>query len=316
MNLQSTLSPAGPQAAHIASLWWWFLGTTTVVAIIVLAALAWAVVRGRSASNRETNGTAADSGLGAIVTVSVGVTIVVLFALLIGSIAVARVLAARPGNSAVSIALTGHQWWWEIEYEDAVQSRHVITANEMHIPVGRPVVLKVTSRDVIHSFWVPNLAGKRDLIPGYTTAIWIQADRAAIYRGQCAEFCGRQHANMAIEVVAQPESDFEGWLENERQVARPPADATAQHGLDVFASGQCIACHSIAGTLAHGQIGPDLTHMAARRTIGAGALPNTRERMAEWVVNPQASKPGSLMPPNILPEADVQALVTYLEGLK
>jgi cytochrome c oxidase subunit 2 len=246
---------------------------------------------------------------------SVTVTIVILFGILLASIWTARLGATRP-SSAVTIALTGHQWWWEIEYEDAIPSRRVTLANEMHIPVGRPIVIKVTSRDVIHSFWVPNLAGKRDLIPGYTTAIWLQADSPGIYRGQCAEFCGRQHANMAIDLVAQPEADFEAWLDGQRQTAPPPQDSTAQRGLEVFKAGQCVACHTILGTLAHGQLGPDLTHVASRRTIGAGTLPNTRAHMAEWIVDSQANKPGNLMPPNVLPDTDVQALVTYLETLK
>jgi cytochrome c oxidase subunit 2 len=314
MILQSALDPAGPQAAHIARLWWWVLGTTTVVSVVVLACLAWAIVRGRRASSA--GAAAADPALARVVTLSVTATVIVLFGLLVASIWTARLIASRPSTIAVSIALTGHQWWWEVEYEDGVPSRRVTTANEIHIPVGRPIVIKVTSRDVIHSFWVPNLAGKRDLIPGYTTAIWLQADRPGLYRGQCAEFCGRQHANMAIEVVAEPDGDFERWLDGQRQPAGAPLDGVAQHGLDVFVAGQCVACHTVRGTLAHGQLGPDLTHVASRRTIGAGTLPNTKDHLAEWIVNPQASKPGNQMPPNVLADSDVQALLAYLETLK
>jgi cytochrome c oxidase subunit 2 len=313
---QSVLNPAGPQAAHIARLWWWVLGTTTVVSVLVLVFLAWAIVRGRkTAAAGGADGTATDPMLARVVALSVTATIVTLFALLVASTWTARLGASRP-PSAVSIALTGHQWWWEIEYEDALPSRRVTVANEMYIPVGRPVVIKVTSRDVIHSFWVPNLAGKRDLIPGYTTAIWLQADSPGTYRGQCAEFCGRQHANMAIEVVAEPNGAFERWLDAQRQVANPPAEAIAQRGLDIFRAGQCVACHTILGTMAHGRLGPDLTHVASRRTLGAGTLLNSREHMAEWIVNSQASKPGNQMPPNILPDGDVRALVAYLETLK
>src|SRR5204863_1619820 len=141
-----------------------------------------------------------------------------------------RTVASLQASSAISIAITGHQWWWEVQYEDAVPSRGVLTANEIHIPVNRPVVFKVTSRDVIHSFWVPNLQGKRDLIPGYTTAIWIQADRPGLFRGQCAEFCGLQHAHMAIDVIAESDADFEGWLDAMRQPARDPVDGGARRG--------------------------------------------------------------------------------------
>ena len=218
--------------------------------------------------------------------------------------------------SAVSIAVSGHQWWWEVEYEDATPNRRVKTANEIHVPIGRPVVIKVTSRDVIHSFWVPNLDGKRDLIPGYTTAVWIQADRAGTFRGQCAEFCGRQHAHMAFDLVAEPEADFEQWLARERRSADPPGDAVSQRGEAVFMTRQCVACHTIRGTAANGLYGPDLTHIASRRTIGAGTLPNTREHMAGWIVNSQAAKPGNLMPPNVLPQTDVQDLLAYLETLR
>jgi cytochrome c oxidase subunit II len=317
MTYQSVLDPAGPQAAHIVRLWWWFLGTTTVVSVIVLVCLAWAVVRGRRADAAgPSDGTQRDRGIAAVVSLSVTVTVFVLLGLLVGSVWTARVGASRPFTNAVSIMLTGHQWWWEVEYEDAVPSRRVTLANDLHIPVGRPVVVKVTSRDVIHSFWIPNLAGKRDLIPGYTTAIWLQADRPGVYRGQCAEFCGRQHANMAIEVRAESESDFNQWLENQRQAARAPANAETERGLGVFMAGQCVACHSIRGTLAHGQLGPDLTHVATRPTLGAGTLPNTRERLVEWIANSQQFKPGNLMPPNVMAAGDLAALAGYLSTLK
>jgi cytochrome c oxidase subunit 2 len=314
---QSALDAAGPQAANIVRLWWWVLGTTTLVSVIVLLCLGWAIVRGRrAAAAGGAKGLQGDRAIAGIVSLSVTVTIVILFGLLVGSIWTARLGAARPFSNAVSIMLTGHQWWWEVEYEDAVPSRRVTLANDLHIPVGRPVVIKVTSRDVIHSFWVPNLAGKRDLIPGYTTAIWLQADRPGVYRGQCAEFCGRQHANMAIEVRAESESDFNQWLENQRQNAMTPADTSSERGPTVFIAGQCVACHAIRGTPAHGLLGPDLTHLATRSTLGAGTLPNSRDRLAEWILNSQQFKPGNLMPPNIMADDDLRALVAYLGTLK
>src|SRR4029079_14595470 len=172
----------------------------------------------------------------------------------------------------VSIAITGHQWWWEIEYEDASADRRVTTANEIHIPVARPVVLKVTSRDVIHSFWAPNLHGKRDLIPGYTTAIWLQADRPGTFRGQCAEFCGRQHAHMAFELVAESDEDFNRWLDARRAPARAPDTDQQRRGRGGFTPARCAGCHEIQGTDAHGRFGPTLTHVGSRGTLGAGTL--------------------------------------------
>jgi cytochrome c oxidase subunit 2 len=216
----------------------------------------------------------------------------------------------------VTIAVTGHQWWWEIEYEDANPSRRVITANEIHIPVGRPIALKVSSHDVIHSFWAPNLQGKRDLIPGYMTAIWMQADREGVFRGQCAEFCGRQHAHMAFEVVAEPESRFDRWLDDQRQEARVPASPQEERGREAFMSARCPGCHSIRGTDARGLVGPDLTHIGSRVSLGAGILPNARGHLAGWISNPQAIKPGNVMPPNPLSADDLMALLAYLESLK
>jgi cytochrome c oxidase subunit II len=319
-TFQSALHPAGPQAAHIAQLWWEMFWTTTVVSVIVLAVLAWAVVRGRRArisnAGNRADDPAQERWLTVFVTGSVALTAIILFALLVATVWIGRLNNSLQAPMAVSIDLQGHQWWWEVEYEDATPSRHVKTANEIHIPVGRPIAVKVTSSDVIHSFWVPNLNGKRDLIPGYTTAIWLQADQPGIYRGQCAEFCGRQHARMAFEVVAQSDADFNQWMEQQRKLADSPQSAAAQRGHDVFMAGQCVACHTIRGTGANGLIGPDLTHVAGRRTIGAGTLPNTAEHLATWIVDSQAPKPGNLMPPNILPDADVEALVAYMQTLR
>ena len=226
----------------------------------------------------------------------------ILIGLLVASVWTGRTVASLHASSAVTIEVTGHQWWWEIEYEDAVPSRRVVTANEIHIPLHRPVVLKVTSRDVIHSFWVPNLQGKRDLIPGYTTAIWLQADRPGVFRGQCAEFCGLQHAHMAFDVVAEPEADFERWLDGMRQPAPRPAErGRAARPRRLHDGALRRLPHRFSGTDAHGQVAPDLTHVATRSTLGAGTLPNTPEHLRAWVRDPQASKPGNQMPPNPLP---------------
>ena len=178
------------------------------------------------------------------------------------------------------------------------------------------MVFELRSSDVIHSFWPPNLSPKRDLIPGNVNSLWFQADSAGVYRGQCAEFCGHQHAKMAFLMVAQPPAEFAAWLARQRDTALTPTDSLAKRGQEVFLASQCAMCHAISGTPAGSRIGPDLTHLASRRTIAAGTLPNTRGNLAGWIVNPQVIKPGVKMPPNQFESADLLALVTYLETLR
>lgn len=306
--LQSVLRAAGPQAAHIERLWWLMFWTTTAVfAVVALFALGVLFRRGRAASDRA---------LRRGVVVGVGATVIVLFVLLVASVWTGRAVASLGASSAVTIKVIGHQWWWEAEYEDGIPSRRFRTANELHIPVGRPVVLKVTSVDVIHSIWVPNLHGKRDLIPGYTTAIWLQADRPGLYRGQCAEFCGLQHARMALYFTAESNDDFERWRTNQRKPAAEPAADAPRRGREVFLSSTCAQCHTIRGTTAGATMGPDLTHLATRGTIGAGTLRNTREHLAQWVVDSQRAKPGNRMPPHPIAAADLEPLLEYLESLQ
>jgi cytochrome c oxidase subunit 2 len=216
----------------------------------------------------------------------------------------------------LQVRVTGHQWWWEVQYRDSSPQKWATTANEIHVPVGRPVVFELRSTDVIHSLWPPNLNGKRDLIPGNENSIWFQADSAGVYRGQCAEFCGHQHAKMAFLIVAEPPDSFAAWLVRQRDTAHTPTDSVAMRGQEVFLASSCVMCHAIAGTPAGSRIGPDLTHLASRRTIAAGTLLNTRGNLARWIVNPQTIKPGVRMPPNKLDADDMQALLTYLETLE
>ena len=314
--VQSVLSPAGAQASSIHQLWLLMFWTTTIVGVVVLAFIAIAVVGNARGNSEVLLPSSPERSLTRAVWAATTLSVLILLMLLIASIWITRGVESLQASGAVTINVVGHQWWWEIEYEDAVPSQRVLTANEIHIPVGRPIVLQVSSRDVIHSFWVPNLQGKRDLIPGYTTAIWLQADRPGIFRGQCAEFCGLQHAHMALDVIAEPSSDFERWLEGMRKPAIPPRTDEQQRGHGVFMSRRCAGCHAITGTEAFGQVGPDLTHVGSRSTIGAGTLPNTREHMNAWVKNPQASKPGNQMPPNLLSDEESRALLAYLEYLK
>lgn len=241
-------------------------------------------------------------------------TLVPLFVFTMHSLAVVE---ARGEEPALTIEAIGRQFWWEVHYLDEEGRRLFATANEIHIPVGRNVLLRLESADVIHSVWVPRLAGKMDMIPGRTNSLRIRADSPGVHRGQCAEYCGTQHAQMLLLVIAQEEAEFEAWLDAQRRPAAPPADSLARAGLEVYLRNACQACHEIRGVTQPGErIGPDLTHLASRRTIGAGILPNTRGHLGGWVANPQALKPGNLMPPVPLGAEDFTALVHYLESLR
>lgn len=320
--LQSALHPGGVQAAHISHLWWLMFWITTAVFVIVCGFIAVSAVRGWRAARSSLAVIPTDVQLRShgmlttAVSIAVAVTVVTLFVLLVESVWTGRAIASLGAESAVTIDVIGHQFWWEIEYEDAVPGRRVTTANEIHIPIGRPVVLKVTSRDVIHSFWAPNLHGKRDLVPGHTTAIWIQADRESVYHGQCAEYCGKQHAHMRFEIVAEPQDRFDRWLNAQRQPAPPPASDTERHGQQVFMDHQCVLCHTIRGTAAAARVGPELTHVGSRGKIASATRPTTHDDFVQWVGNPQGIKPGSQMPATPLSKEDLDALASYLERLK
>jgi cytochrome c oxidase subunit 2 len=306
---QSILEPAGRQAAAIEGLWWLIFWISVAVFAGVIGVLGWAVLR---RSDRPTS----DTLLTRWIIGGAATTVVILFVWLVASLWVGRAIASPQMANAVTINITGRQWWWQLEYVDSVPSNRFRTANEIHIPVGRPVVVNVTSRDVIHSFWVPNLHGKRDLIPGYTTSLWFQADTPGLYRGQCAEFCGHQHANMALYVRAEPESDYDDWLTAQRRAAAKPSTDSQRRGRDVFLRATCPQCHAVRGTIAGAAFGPDLTHVGSRATIGAGMLPNTIDNLKRWIRNSQDIKPGNKMPAHDLNDGDLQALADYLGSLK
>ena len=313
-DLHSALDAAGPQAGRIEDLWWIFFWVCTAVFALVLIALLAAVLRRRREEPRRVNG--GERSLTRAVGGATAVSAVILIGLLIASVSTGRAVLSQPPPDALTIEVVGHQWWWEINYEDPVPSRHFSTANEIHIPVGRPIRVKTRSTDVIHSFWVPNLHGKRDLIPGHPSETWLQADRAGVFRGPCAEFCGAQHANMHLLVVAEPPAAFEAWRQTQLKPALPPATPLQQRGHAVFLSLPCPTCHTIAGTPAGGRIGPDLTHMASRRTLAAGTLPNTKGYLGGWILDPQTQKPGTKMPPVAMKPDDLEALLSYLESLR
>ena len=217
-----------------------------------------------------------------------------------------------PGSTAMSIDVTGHQWWWEVHYPGT----SAVTANEIHIPVRTRINLVGNTDDVIHSFWVPELNRKIDLIPGRENRMLLYADDPGVYRGQCAEFCGLQHAHMGFEVVAEPAAQFHAWLTNMARNARRPTTPAEQVGQQDFMSDQCASCHTIRGTPAQGQIGPDLTHLASRSTIAALTLPNDAQWLASWIRDPQHAKPGNRMPGFNLSEQQVASLTTYLRSLR
>jgi len=221
-----------------------------------------------------------------------------------------------PGGRPLTVEVTGHQWWWEFRYLDTIPSNWLSTSNELHIPVGRPVQVVLQSNDVIHSFWIPELHGKQDLIPGHKNTTWLRADKPGVWKARCAEFCGIQHAKMAFDVVAESPAQFAQWYVRQLASALPPTDSSAKHGYDVFVQRTCIMCHSINGTEAGSNVGPELTHIASRPSLAAGSLPNTRVNLTRWILNPQLIKPGVRMPPNALSPADMTALLDYLETLK
>lgn len=236
--------------------------------------------------------------------------IAVLVPLTIGMLVVAgRVSPAR--DAAFEIQVTGHQYWWEVEYPDGT-----VTANEIHVPTGRPVRMVLRTADVIHSFWVPQLAGKIDMIPGETTEVLVETDEPGTYRGQCAEFCGVQHARMGFLVIAQPSEDFQAWWTSESAAARPPRTPAAVRGAATFVDVGCAGCHTVRGTDADGRLGPDLTHLARRRTLGAATVDNDRGHLAGWIADPHGIKPGVLMPPSPITGAQLLDLLAYLEGLE
>jgi cytochrome c oxidase subunit 2 len=311
----SAHDPAGPQALLLDRLGDLLYLIAAVVYVLVAAALLAALLRRRRAEE-DAEDPARERRMATAVAIAAATTVATLVAVLLLSFGTGRRLTATPPPEALQIRVTGHQWWWEVEYRDATPARWATTANEIHVPVGRPVALELRGDDVIHSFWVPNLGVKRDMIPGHATSVLFQADAPGVYRGQCAEFCGAQHAKMGFLVVAEPPEEFAAWLDRQRDSARTPADSLARRGQEVFLASSCAMCHAVGGTPAGGRLGPNLTHVAGRRTIAAGTLPNVRGHLAGWIIDPQQIKPGARMPASAIPPADLRAILAYVESLR
>jgi cytochrome c oxidase subunit 2 len=346
MNASSggSLDPQGPVAESMAELFWVMTGLGTAVFLAFLALLALGLARRRhaaatadtddaaatadtddAAATADTDDAAAfpgpveetERGAAQLVRrwIVVGGVVVPLLVIVVVFGATLRSMRAIPTDApsdALVVEVTANQFWWEIHYPE----QDVTTANEMYVPVGRPIAIELTSTDVIHSFWVPALGGKRDALPDGINTLVIEADAPGEHATECAEFCGLQHAQMGLLVVAEPADAFEDWIDQQQQPAAEPVDAEAERGREVFLGSDCATCHAVRGTPAEVGEGPDLTHLASRRTLAADALPNTPENLADWVTDPQAIKPGVQMPAAELGDDELDALLTYLGGLR
>jgi cytochrome c oxidase subunit 2 len=310
-QMQSMLDAQGEGARIIEGQWSYLFWTGTAVYLLVVGLLA-AILLRQLRMRRDAAPTLDESaGVRWIWWGGIALPLVLLpltFAVVVSN---GLALSAAPSQETVAIDVTGHQWWWHVAYEEEVFT----LANHIYVPVGESVRIDLHSTNVIHSFWVPQLHFKVDLIPGKENSTWLRADKAGVYRGVCAEFCGKQHANMMFLVIALPREEFDAWLANERADARPPENELAQAGQEIFLSKNCLYCHMIRGTPAAGEQGPDLTHLANRLIIAGGALENTTGNLGGWIMDPQHIKPGSAMPQTPLTGGELQALLAYLRGL-
>jgi cytochrome c oxidase subunit 2 len=318
----SYLTGFGAKNYPVVSLLWGeivlSLAVVVIVAILVLAGLLWRRrvpgIEGLSSVPLERSG----SGL-PFIYVGVVLTFIALLAYTIWNYKVLAATATPPADSAFTVAITGHQWWWQVDYEATGGAPPFTTANELRIPVGKPVKVELGTADVIHSFWVPALTGKTDTIPGQHNVTWLEADRPGVYRGQCGEYCGQQHAKMAFTVVAEPQARFDAWRSEQTKgpeiAPEGPKRDAARRGEAVFMH-RCAVCHTVRGTLALGRIGPDLSHLMERKTIAAGTLPNTIGALSGWIANPQHIKPGNLMPSLDLSGPELASLRDFLQTLQ
>lgn len=310
----SVLDPKGPAASTISNLSWILIGMGTLVYVGVCGFLIAALYRKNKARKDDDTARDSDASSGSGIVVWGGIVMPAVVLMVVFGLAVSTLIALSSAahEDELVIDVVGHQWWWEVSYPE----QGIITANEIHVPVGQPVRINLTAAGVIHSFWVPQLHGKLDMVPGHTNTFTIQADAPGEYRGICAEFCGIQHTRMLFLVIATPTEEFDAWLAKEATPAREPSSETAAAGRDIFMDSTCAQCHAIAGTEAAGRLGPDLTHFASRREIGAGTLKNNRGNLAGWIIGPQELKPGNLMPATALSGEDLQALLDYMETLE
>jgi cytochrome c oxidase subunit II len=307
---QSALATAGAGATEIADLWWVMAAGAALIYVLVLGCAVYAAVITPDRHPRF-------PGQAFIVVGGVVLPVVVLASLLTYSFVLGRDLSRGPGPEALRIEVIGKQWWWEVRYLLRGGGEPVVSANELRLPVGQPVELLLSSTDVIHSFWLPSIAGKRDMIPGRVNRLVLEAEEPGVYRGQCAEFCGGPHALMAFYAIAEPARDFARWLEREAAPAAAPDDPSLHRGRDLFHASGCGVCHTIRGTPAAGKLGPDLTHLGGRMSLGAGILPNNVGTIAGWIADTQHIKPANKMPSfNTFSGVELRAIAAYLASLR
>lgn len=305
----SYLATAGAAADPVTRLAWGLGGISIAVSVIVGILLLGAILRRRSPPSSGRTLVVARKGAGlAWISIGVGISTVVLLASAVWSLTTLAGVLHPAQPATMRIRVTAHQWWWEARY---LGDNGFVTANEIHIPVGTPVDFELASDDVIHSFWIPKLGGKMDVIPGQTNVTWLEADKPGTYRGQCGEYCGAQHAQMAMFMVADRPADFEAWQRDQRA----PVSPSDGDGHRLFAD-HCGVCHTVRGVSASGTVGPDLTHLMSRHTIAAGILANRPDNLSRWIADPQSIKPGSLMPKVELSDDERARIVAYLQTLK
>lgn len=301
--------PVTSQGVAITNLFWLLLALSFLLLLFVVGWLTYALVRFRARPGDPDPPQAAGSRRLEIAWTAAPLALLaIIFFLTVGTVRAVE----RPDASPVRLVVIGHQWWWEVRYPDL----GVTTANEPHVPVGTPLQIEIESADVLHSFWIPQFGFMRDAVPNKTNVIRVRVERPGTYDGACTQFCGLQHAWMRSRVIAQPPAEFETWVQQQRQPAAPPGSSLALRGQQILLANTCVSCHAIQGTTAAGQVAPNLTHLGSRTTIGAGVAANTPEQLRSWIQNPQAIKPGVLMPGYSFSSDELTALVTYLEGLR
>lgn len=308
MSYQYTFGPAIDPITRLG----WALG---IVALSVVAIIAFLLIGGvfrRRAPSSQRLAESKDAGGVSWIYIGTGISSVVLIGCMVWTMIVTAAVSRPPGLPALTLQVTASQWWWSVRYLSPRPGDVFTTANEIHIPVGQPIRIELMSADVIHSFWIPQLAGKMDVIPGITNVTWLQADKPGVYRGQCAAFCGAQHAHMALFLIADTPRDFAAWREH--QLTETPPDSLTEQGRQVFEA-HCGVCHAVRGVVPAGVRGPDLTHLMTRRTLAAGLLPDQPGDLAAWIVNPQRFKPGALMPAQLLSGAELTAVTQWLSTL-
>jgi cytochrome c oxidase subunit 2 len=312
------LDAAGQRAAVVLPLTWYVIAISILVCVTIAIILWRAVRRARARGGAfETREVPVERGGDGLRWIGIGLTLsaVPLLITLIWTMAALASISNAPAHPGVTLDVTARQWWWEIRYDADRPDHQFITANEIHIPVGIPVLVRLHAADVIHSFWVPKLTGKTDAIPGQTNLSWMEADRPGRYRGQCTEFCGFQHAHMALDVVAEPPDDFNRWRASQLKSAGAPQTQPQARGQQLVEY-RCGLCHSVRGTSAGARSAPDLTHLMSRRSLAAGTLANNPGSLAGWVQDPQSLKPGALMPAQYLTAAQLNDVLAYLETLR